>query len=86
LETVLGYAVTRENVKMRDLRTLDRFRLTGMDIIVQFGSVGDDTSGFFELPSPVDGGTIRVIAAVAMGFDHVSVSRQHRRHGMRWSL
>ncbi len=71
---------------MRDLRTLDRFRLTGMDIIVQFGSVGDDTSGFFELPSPVDGGTIRVIAAVAMGFDHVSVSRQHRRHGMRWSL
>lgn len=39
---------------------------------------GDETCGFFVLPSPIDGAQLRVIASHGGDFDHVSVSRAKR--------
>ena len=37
-----------------------------------------DGSGAFEIPSPIDGESLCVIASVGLGWDHVSVSRRRR--------
>jgi len=63
---------------MRDLSTLDGWRRTDGHVIRCFGSIGDHTRGLFEMPSPTDGGTLQILAAVANGWDHVSVSRRNR--------
>jgi hypothetical protein len=63
---------------MRDLRTLDRFRIRGRKVIELFGSEGDGTCGAFNVPSSIDGGALRVIASSEGGWDHVSVSRVSR--------
>ena len=63
---------------MRDLRVLNCYRRTDAAVIEMYGDTGDHTCGVFELPSPIDGGTLRVIASVGEGWDHVSVSRQNR--------
>lgn len=60
---------------MRDLRELDEFRRRHQ---AYGGSLGDHGNGYFELPSPVDGETLRVIAANGGDWDHVSVSRADR--------
>ena len=57
---------------MRNLHALDRFR------VPYKGEIGDDTAGAFVLPSPVDHGALRVVAAADAGWDHVSVSREDR--------
>jgi len=58
---------------MRDLRLLDahRVQINGL-------SAGDDREGAFQIPSPIDRGTLRIIASADLGWDHVSVSRQNR--------
>jgi hypothetical protein len=57
---------------MRNLHDLDRHRVKHM------GQLGDAMCGAFLIPSPSDGGQLRVIAAAADGWDHVSVSRADR--------
>lgn len=63
---------------MKNLYLLDQFRLTDARIVARFGGTGDDTCGMFELPSPVDRATLRVIASSGEGWEHVSVSRVNR--------
>jgi hypothetical protein len=59
---------------MRDLRTLDAFRFEHPAI----GWMGDETCGCFTFRSKMTGDGIRVIASSGYGWDHVSVSLQHR--------
>lgn len=64
---------------MRNLNDLDRHRVRSGPLIARAGGyTGDDTCGAFQIASPVDGGVLRVIAANADGWDHVSVSRKDR--------
>ncbi len=64
---------------MRDLRLLDAHRLTGPEVDRLYGNSGDSTYGVFLVPSPVvNGPLLRIIAASAEGWDHVSVSTESR--------
>lgn len=67
---------------MRNLHELDRFRMTGPDIIAYFGGIGDEICGVFEVPVPnkKTGLTarLRVLASGEAGWDHVSVSLPSR--------
>src|SRR5690606_20343251 len=63
---------------MRNLRVLDVYRDVSPDVIRFYGGVGDETCGAFLVPSPIDQKPMRVIASANGGWDHVSVSRQHR--------
>lgn len=64
---------------MRNLHDLDRFRVMQGALIDRTGGyTGDDTCGAFLIRSPIDGARLRVIAASASGWDHVSVSRGDR--------
>lgn len=63
---------------MRDLRLLDQFRLTDKTTVGYFGWIGDGKNGAFEVPSPIDGGALRVVASDGAGWEHVSVSRRNR--------
>lgn len=60
---------------MRNLHELDRYRVNAADL---YGSFGDGTCGAFIVPSVIDHGELRVIAASDAGWDHVSVSRANR--------
>jgi len=60
---------------MRNLRALDDYRI---DVTATYGWNGDATCGAFELPSPIDGQTLTVVASSGNGWDHVSVSRTNR--------
>jgi len=61
---------------MRDLTApaLDRYRIDSPF----HGWRGDDTCGVFAMPSPIDGGELRVVASSGDCWDHVSVSRKNR--------
>ena len=63
---------------MKNLRTLDKFRLTGREVMDIFGSNGDHTCGAFIVSSCVDYGGLRIIASIGEGWEHVSVSRISR--------
>lgn len=63
---------------MRDLRLLDAYRRTDEAVVKLWGFVGDETCGAFEVPSPIDGGTLFVVASTGGGWDHVSCSRRNR--------
>ena len=63
---------------MRDLRPLECYRLKTPEVLRLWGWYGDETCGAFLVPSEIDGGTLKVIASAAEGWDHVSVSRQNR--------
>lgn len=63
---------------MRNLRLLDMYRRKDAEVLIRFGSIGDETCGMFELPSPVDKASLRIVASSGEGWDHVSVSRQNR--------
>jgi len=63
---------------MRNLHLLNEYRRTDLEVLVRFVTVGDETCEVFELPSPVDGKMLRVIASSGGGWDHVSVSRRNR--------
>jgi hypothetical protein len=63
---------------MRNLRKLDHYRCMDPWVLKHYGFFGDDTCGVFMVPSPIDAAPMCVIAAVGMGWDHVSVSRPNR--------
>ena len=60
---------------MRNLRLLDVYRGDASSL---WGWNGDDTCGFFVVPSPTDKAPMKVIASSEEGWEHVSVSRQNR--------
>lgn len=61
---------------MRDLRELESHRVRESWVLRRFGTVGDDTCGvFLFLRSTAQ---LRVIAAAAAGWDHLSVSTATR--------
>jgi hypothetical protein len=47
-------------------------------VLKMYGSYGDSQNGVFEVPSPIDGATVRVLASIGEGWEHVSVSRYTR--------
>lgn len=57
---------------MRDLKHLQKYRLQTSTFEV------DGMVGAFQFPSPIDNGSLRVIASSHDGWDHVSVSRANR--------
>lgn len=68
---------------MRDLRTLENYRLRTARIMELFGSHGDNLTGAFGIKSPVDAKPLLVIASSGLcddsdGWDHVSVSHPRR--------
>jgi hypothetical protein len=63
---------------MIDLHKLNRFRCVDPSIVERYGGFGDRHEGAFQLPSPVDGQLLVVIASTGLGWDHVSVSRKNR--------
>lgn len=63
---------------MRDLRLLDAFRNCSKAVVSWYGSVGDESCGVFDIPSPIDRQLMCVIASSGEGWDHVSVSRTNR--------
>ncbi len=63
---------------MRNLYDLERHRVKRGRIVQAAGWAGDENCGAFLLASPVDGKSLRVIAAASDGWDHVSVSRADR--------
>lgn len=58
---------------MRDLRTLDRYRLRIPGL-----PLGGADEGAFAIPSPTGGGSLKIIASSGAGWDHVSVSLPNR--------
>lgn len=62
---------------MINLRKMNHFRATRTEV-AHFGEIGGALAGLFVLPSPTDGGMLRIIATSAEGWDHVSVSRPGR--------
>lgn len=63
---------------MRNLHELDQYRLTDERIIASYGSTGDETCGAFQVPSPVNGEPLQIVASAGLGWDHVSVSKRRR--------
>lgn len=63
---------------MRNLRLLDAYRDVSPSVIALYGDAGDETCGAFLVPSPIDGGAIRIVASSGEGWDHVSASRHNR--------
>jgi len=66
---------------MRDLSSLEKYRNVSAHIVELYGSVGDETSGVFSIPSPTDGRLLLVIASSGVDapfWDHVSVSGEKR--------
>jgi hypothetical protein len=62
---------------MRNLNQLNAFRRMEIERRVH-GTNGDHTCGMFTLASPIDALPLNIIAAVGLGWDHVSVSREDR--------
>lgn len=59
---------------MRDLTTLDRYRVRNQQVLRHYGSFGDHSCGVFSLPSRSNGRTLTVIASSDGDWEHVSVS------------
>lgn len=63
---------------MKNLHELDHFRDTSRQVVAFMGSIGNHETGVFSVPHPATGVTLRVIASVGLGWDHVSVSLPNR--------
>lgn len=63
---------------MRNLHLLDIYRRTDRFVVRHYGGTGDEATGVFTVPSPVDYKPLLVIASNGAGWDHVSVSRATR--------
>lgn len=61
---------------MRELTLLDAHRIDMSH--TSYGWSGDGTCGAFQLPSPIDGQPLQVLASSENDWDHVSVSRRSR--------
>lgn len=58
---------------------IDQYRRRGAGVILRFGTEGNHRAGMFELPSATaEGVTLRVVASVGKGWDHLSVSTRRR--------
>lgn len=68
---------------MIDLHKLNRFRCVDPQMVDHYGGFGGSTEGAFQLPSPVDGQMLVVVASTGLGWDHVSVSRRNRAPNQR---
>jgi hypothetical protein len=64
---------------MIDLSTLDRYRIKDGRVVAFYGSIGDDKSGAFRVPSASSGNDLLIIASSDGGWDHVSVSKPKMR-------
>ena len=63
---------------MRDLLLLDKWRLKTQEVLDRWGSYGGSLNGCFMIPVIPTADVLRVIASVGDGWDHVSVSLEHR--------
>lgn len=63
---------------MRNLNYLDAERVRSDAVRLWYGGWGDHENGVFEVPSPIDGQLLHVIASSGEGWEHVSVSRPKR--------
>jgi hypothetical protein len=64
---------------MKDLRELDKYRVTDPEALAHYGGwAGDETCGAFIVPSPLDQKPLVVVASANAGWDHISVSREKR--------
>ena len=65
---------------MRNLyaEEIEKHRDKSDAIVRHYGNTGDDTCGVFDIPSPIDGVKMKVLASSWEGWDHVSVSRKNR--------
>lgn len=63
---------------MRNLYLLNQYRRADRQVLKRFGNSGDETCGVFEVPSPIDGAPMMIIASSGGGWEHVSVSRRNR--------
>jgi len=61
---------------MKDLRTLDRYRVLHDAVVERYGGKGFDNAGMFHIPVGVT--VLKVIATNGDGWDHVSVSCRTR--------
>lgn len=60
------------------LSVLNHYRDWEKERAITGGHQGDDDNGAFVVPSPEDGGALRVVASRGYGWEHVSVSRADR--------
>lgn len=65
---------------MRNLKLpeVDRLRRRDRVVLELYGNFGDETTGCFFVPSPVDKQPMEVVASCGEGWNHVSVSRKTR--------
>jgi len=63
---------------MINLNNLNKFRNTSLEVVEMYGSTGNQENGVFHFGSNIDGAEMRVVAAIGMGWEHVSVSRKNR--------
>lgn len=61
---------------MRNLRDLDPVRDCSKAVMDHYGSIGDETCGVFKLKG--EGVTLRIVASIGDGWEHVSVSTEGR--------
>jgi len=62
---------------MRDLSEPDTEKLRVRDYD-KYGGPGSKTGGAFEIRCPLTGGWLRIIASSGGGWDHISISLEHR--------
>jgi hypothetical protein len=66
-------------IAVRDLNTLNRYRITDPQALAHTGGwAGDEAHGSFVITSLTDSAKMVVIASGSDGWDHVSVSRKNR--------
>jgi hypothetical protein len=69
---------------MRNLLTLNDYRLMNQAVLDRYGNWGDGYCGVFIVPSPVPGRQLKVVASSGDGWDHVSVSICGSLHTPTW--
>lgn len=57
---------------------IDQYRVRTAAVVAHYSNIGDGTCGVFDVPSPLDGYKLRIVASAEGSWDHVSVSRPHR--------
>ncbi len=63
---------------MRNLTLLDQYRDSSPRVLELYGNAGDHESGVFRVPTPGGSSTVLVVASCGEGWEHVSVSLEHR--------
>lgn len=63
---------------MRNLNLFDAYRDASPQVIAFYGDAGDHSCGVFHVPFPRTGVTLKIVASVGVGWDHISVSLPNR--------